>query len=55
MTAIVAPGDFSGDGRLDIVARDSSGALFLYPSASGGAWLPTVRIGQGWNSMTAIF
>ena len=54
MTAIVAPGDFNGDGRPDIMARDSSGALFLYPSASGGAWLPTVRIGQGWNSMTAI-
>ncbi|ASN22188.1 hypothetical protein CGK93_22880 [Arthrobacter sp. YN] len=54
MTAIVAPGDFNGDGRPDIVARDGSGSLFLYPSASDGAWLPTVRIGQGWNGMTAL-
>ncbi|MCD4853047.1 FG-GAP-like repeat-containing protein [Arthrobacter sp. AK01] len=54
MTAILAPGDFNGDGRPDIVARDSTGALFLYPGASGSGWLPTVRIGTGWNAMSAI-
>ena len=29
-TALVAPGDFSGDGKPDILARQSDGALLLY-------------------------
>lgn len=54
-SAIVAPGDFNGDGRSDILARESAtGYLWLYPGNGAGRWLPRVRVGTSWNSMTAL-
>lgn len=46
--------DFTSDGRTDVLARDASGALWLYPTSGAGGWLPPGRVGQGWNSMTSI-
>jgi hypothetical protein len=46
--------DFNGDGRADLLARDSSGVLWLYPGNGTGALLPRVKIGSGWNTMTAL-
>ncbi|MEY9853691.1 hypothetical protein ABH923_003369 [Leifsonia sp. EB41] len=54
MTAILSPGDFDGDGRNDILARDSSGALWLYPGDGASGWLPRKLVGSGWNGMTRI-
>ncbi|MGP0222172.1 FG-GAP-like repeat-containing protein [Paenarthrobacter sp. NCHU4564] len=51
MNALVAPGDFNGDGRPDVLARDAGGALILYPGAGAGGWLPVSRVGQGWEFM----
>ena len=54
-TALLAPGDFSGDGKKDILARQSDGSLLLYRGdgdsgfASGG-----VKIGSGWGGFTAL-
>jgi hypothetical protein len=54
-TALLAPGDFSGDGKPDLLARRSDGALLLYRGdgdsgfASGG-----VKIGPGWGGFTAL-
>ncbi|WP_299165289.1 FG-GAP-like repeat-containing protein [uncultured Arthrobacter sp.] len=54
-SSIVAPGDFNGDQRVDLLARErATGALWLYPGNGSGGWLPRVRVGSGWNSMTAI-
>jgi hypothetical protein len=54
-SALVGPGDFSGDGAADVLARESAtGYLWLYPGNGRGGWLPRVRVGAGWNSMTAI-
>lgn len=54
-SSIVAPGDFNGDQRMDLLARErATGALWLYSGNGTGGWLPRVRVGSGWNSMTAI-
>ncbi|SDY66416.1 Glucose/arabinose dehydrogenase, beta-propeller fold [Micromonospora pattaloongensis] len=48
------PGDFSGDGRPDVLSRQSSsGALYLY-TGNGTAVTGPVQLGTGWNSMDAI-
>ena len=54
-TALVAPGDFSGDGKPDIVARRSDGALLLYrgDGDSGFAGAPE-PVGSGWQTFTAL-
>ncbi|WP_082553374.1 glycoside hydrolase family 3 N-terminal domain-containing protein [Phycicoccus sp. Root101] len=55
LTAIVAPGDVSGDGRPDLLARDVSGALRLYRFGTGARFLPgTTVIGTGWGGLDRI-
>ncbi|MGA8787425.1 MAG: VCBS repeat-containing protein, partial [Paenarthrobacter sp.] len=36
------------------VARDSSGALWLYPPNGYGSWQQQRVIGQGWNVMNSL-
>jgi beta-glucosidase-like glycosyl hydrolase len=49
MTAIVAPGDFDGDGHPDVLARDGSGRLWLYRGNGAGGWLGRTALTTGWN------
>ncbi|MFJ5957261.1 FG-GAP repeat domain-containing protein [Paenarthrobacter sp. NPDC092416] len=51
---IVGPGDFDGDGFNDLLARDSSGNLYLYPINAYEGWLPRTVVGWGWHVMDAI-
>ena len=54
-TSIVAPGDFSGDGRPDLIARTSDGRLYLYRgNGSGGFNSGSTQIGSGWNIFDLI-
>jgi hypothetical protein len=46
--------DFNGDGFTDLVARDASGALWLYPGDGGGGFLGRVQLATGWGGFTAI-
>ena len=46
--------DFNGDGKSDVLARDTAGVLWLYPGNGTGGWLPRSQVGQGWNIMTTM-
>ncbi|MCS0637834.1 VCBS repeat-containing protein [Streptomyces sp. LP05-1] len=50
-TALVGPGDLSGDGRGDLLARTSGGVLYLYRGDGTGRGLGSrVALGAGWNA-----
>ena len=54
MTAVLAAGDFTGDGKADILARENSGFLWLYPGNGAGGWLARKQVGSGWNGLTSL-
>ncbi|MEU6476668.1 FG-GAP-like repeat-containing protein [Streptomyces sp. NPDC047017] len=51
---LLAPGDFSGDGRPDLLGRDSSGGLWLFKGTATGSYAAAVRIGTGWQSYDTL-
>ncbi|MEU6393342.1 FG-GAP-like repeat-containing protein [Streptomyces sp. NPDC046939] len=53
--AILGAGDITGDGRSDLVARDTSGNLYRYDGAAGGSFGPRVKIATGWNVYKGVF
>ena len=55
-TALLAPGDWNGDGFWDLVARKRDGSLMLYPGNGRGGFLlaGVKKIGNGWNGITAL-
>jgi len=53
-TSVFSPGDFTGDGKADVIVRTSRGLLYLYPGNGSGGWLSRRLIGSGWNIFTAI-
>ncbi|MFF6873657.1 FG-GAP repeat domain-containing protein [Streptomyces sp. NPDC007910] len=44
-------GDYTGDGRMDLLARTTSGELYLYPGTGIAAtpFKPRVKVGNGWS------
>ena len=40
-TALLAPGDFSGDGKPDLLVRDKDGRLLMYRGDGAGGWSGT--------------
>lgn len=54
MTALMSPGDLDGNRVPDVVARDTSGNLWLYPRTPTG-WQSRRLLGTGWNIVNAIF
>ncbi|MFE1438306.1 FG-GAP-like repeat-containing protein [Streptomyces sp. NPDC058739] len=56
MNALTRHGDFSRDGREDLIAREAAtGKLWLYPGTSTGTFGSRRLIGSGgWNSMSRI-
>ncbi|MFD7867929.1 FG-GAP-like repeat-containing protein [Streptomyces sp. NPDC059783] len=52
---LTSPGDLTGDGRADLIARETStGLLFLYESKGGGAFKSRVQIGKGWKGYLIV-
>ena len=53
-TAIVPAGDFSGDGKPDVILRDASGNLWLFDGNGAHGFTARSEIATGWQGMTAI-
>ncbi|MFZ3497262.1 FG-GAP repeat domain-containing protein [Streptomyces sp. 5.8] len=50
-----APGDLTGDGRTDMLARDAAtGSLYLYADNGAGGFAPRVKVGTGWSGYKKI-
>ncbi|MER5929636.1 VCBS repeat-containing protein [Streptomyces sp. NPDC002054] len=52
-SGIAVPGDLNGDGRADLIARDSSGTMWLYRAQGWGgthAFAGREWLAQGWNT-----
>jgi hypothetical protein len=52
--AVMSGGDLNGDHTDDVIARDSNGVLYLYPSDGAGNLGAARQIGSGWNGFTSI-
>jgi Zn-dependent metalloprotease len=52
MKALVTPGDVTGDGNADLVARKADGILWLYPGNGAGGLGARREIGSGWQRYT---
>ncbi|MFF5283052.1 FG-GAP repeat domain-containing protein [Streptomyces sp. NPDC013171] len=52
--SLIAPGDLTGDGRTDLLARTPSGELWLYADDTTGKFKPRVKVGGGWQIYNAV-
>ncbi|MER7171758.1 trypsin-like serine protease [Streptomyces mesophilus] len=54
---LVTPGDVNGDGKADLVARSTSGSLYLLKGTGKGTteiFAPSVKLNSGWGSMYTV-
>jgi len=52
---LLSPGDFTGDGHPDLIARKTTGELYLYRGNGTGSFTgPATRIGTGWQILNAV-
>lgn len=52
---MVGPGDLSGDGKSDLLARNSSGQLYLFKgTGTGTGYTSRTLVGSGWGTYNAI-
>ncbi|MDN3240752.1 FG-GAP repeat domain-containing protein [Glycomyces tritici] len=54
MGAITGGHDYNADGKTDVIAVASDGALWLYPGTGNGTFGARKAIGSGWTSMKEI-
>ncbi len=55
LASLAAPGDLTGDGAPDVVARDpATGVLWIYPTDGAGHWRSRISMGRGWNAMDLL-
>ncbi|WP_275449429.1 VCBS repeat-containing protein [Streptomyces sp. OfavH-34-F] len=53
--SLTGPGDLTGDGKGDLLARDTKGNLFLYKGNGAGTKFATkVKVGYGYNTYNKI-
>ena len=52
---LVAPGDWNGDGKPDLIGRSArDGSLRLYPGDGAGGFLASRLVGTGWSGMRLV-
>ncbi|XAZ33241.1 VCBS repeat-containing protein [Paenarthrobacter ureafaciens] len=54
MDALLTPGDFNGDGKTDVLARDRNGYLYFYGGNGAGGWARSWLIGVGWSALKSV-
>ena len=54
MASVFSPGDFSGDGVPDLLARDAKGDLWHYYGTGGGSVAGGTGVGTGWQGFADI-
>jgi hypothetical protein len=55
LTKLLSPGDFTGDGKADLIATKTNGDLYLYRGNGTGAFTGAgTRIGTGWGIFTKV-
>jgi hypothetical protein len=47
--SVPAPGDYDGDGKIDLICPNAAGDVFFYRNAGDGRFLPGVKIATGTN------
>ncbi|GAB7109431.1 hypothetical protein JCM4814A_77450 [Streptomyces phaeofaciens JCM 4814] len=52
--AVVGVGDVTGDGRADLVARDTAGVLYRLPGDGKGSFGTRVKISTGWKGYLGL-
>ncbi|GKQ36905.1 VCBS repeat-containing protein [Streptomyces sp. A012304] len=52
---VVGAGDITGDGKADLVARDTAGGLYRLPGTGTGTFGARVKIGAGWQNYKGLF
>ncbi len=52
---IVGVGDITGDGRADVVSRDTSGALYRNNGNGKGSFSGRTKLATGWQSYKGVF
>ncbi|MET7858361.1 VCBS repeat-containing protein [Streptomyces sp. NPDC005318] len=51
----VGPGDLTGDGKGDVLTRDTGGYLYIHPgNGTGSGFGARIRVGGGWNAYNVI-
>ncbi|MFF8291393.1 FG-GAP-like repeat-containing protein [Streptomyces sp. NPDC016309] len=53
--AIIGAGDVDGDGKNDLVSRDTNGKLLRNSGRGDGTFGPTVQIGSGWGARGTLY
>ncbi|MFD0022374.1 FG-GAP repeat domain-containing protein [Streptomyces sp. NPDC058382] len=51
---LVGPGDLSGDGKGDLLARTKAGDLYLYRGNGSGGFAAKLKVGYGYNTYNKI-
>lgn len=54
-TTVLGPGDITGDGKADIVSRDTSGNLWRNNGTGSGTFGPRTKIASGWQAYKGVF
>ncbi|WP_371670163.1 VCBS repeat-containing protein [Streptomyces sp. NBC_00289] len=52
--AVVAAGDITGDGRTDLVSRDTAGNVYRNSGDGKGSFGGRTRIATGWQGYRAV-
>nr|WSW68784.1 FG-GAP-like repeat-containing protein [Streptomyces sp. NBC_00995] len=53
--SLVGPGDLSGDGKGDLLARTSGGTLYLYRGyGTGAGFASPIKVGGGWDAYNKL-